>query len=383
VDGKQGRRLNREGAMAVNKAIKEKFDAVQVLRALAAALVVFQHAVMNWAEKAIAPGPMPSLPAMGDYGVKLFFCISGFIIVHTAMAMPPGWESCKSFLRRRLRRIVPLYWIMTAVYLIKIAAAGQHVGIGQVLQSDLFIPYVNPQGLVQPILGQGWSLNYEMLFYVAFGAMFFLPRRWHAPAVAGLMTALAAARAFGWLGDAGSGGALYYWADSIILYFVAGVLACLVAQHWRARNWPALTQGWAALLGTAIVVWFAGFALPAHEALAFPWMPVACLVPLLLCITAQARPIGSAWQPAVSGGDASYSTYLTHGFLMGPLARLLGGLSATGGLGYYGFAWVCVLACTGAGYLVFIGLEKPLNTGKGGALGWLLARSRLGVPRAQ
>ena len=75
------RRLNREGAMAVNKAIKEKFDAVQVLRALAAALVVFQHAVMNWAEKAIAPGPMPSLPAMGDYGVKLFFCISGVEIV--------------------------------------------------------------------------------------------------------------------------------------------------------------------------------------------------------------------------------------------------------------------------------------------------------------
>ena len=365
--------------MAENKAGKERFDAVQVLRALAATLVVFQHGIMNWAEKAIGAGPMPRFPDMGDYGVKLFFCISGFIIVHTAMAMPQGWETSKTFWRRRIRRIVPLYWIMTTLYLVKVAAAGQHVGIDEILQSYLFVPYVNPHGLIQPILGQGWSLDYEMLFYLAFGAMFLLPRRWHAPAVVGLMTALAAARAFGWLGH--GSGALYLWADSIVLYFVAGVLACLVGQHWRARNWPALTQGWAAFVGMAIVVWFAGFALPANEALAFQWLPVACIVPLLLCITAQARPIGPAWQPAVLAGDASYSIYLTHGFLMGALARLLGGFSVSGSLGYFGFACICVLACSAAGYLVFIGLERPLNRG-GIPLPWPLAGRRNGVPQA-
>ena len=368
--------------MVANKtSSREKFDAVQVLRALAATLVVFQHAVMNWADKATAPGPMPSFPDMGDYGVKLFFCISGFIIVHTAMHMPSGWESSTTFWRRRIKRIVPLYWIVTAAYIVKTVASGQQVGVADVLQSYFFIPYVNPHGLVQPILGQGWSLNYEMLFYLTFGALFFLPRRWHAPAVAGLMTALAAARAFGLLGNAASAGALYYWADSIVLYFVAGVMACLVAQHWRTQQWPALTQGWAALLATVIVVWFAGFALPANEALAFAWMPVACVVPLMLCITAQARPIAAVWQPAVLAGDASYSTYLTHGFLMGPLARLLGGLSVSGGLGYYGFAWLCVLACTGAGYLIFIGLEKPLHGGKV-PFAWPFAKAGRTVPRA-
>ncbi|WP_427913229.1 acyltransferase family protein [Ramlibacter sp. MMS24-I3-19] len=350
--------------MVTSKTNKEKFDAVQVLRALAAALVVFQHAVMNWAEKAIAPGPIPYFPDMGDYGVKLFFCISGFIIVHTATALPSGWDSSKTFWRRRIRRIVPLYWIVTAAYLVKTVASGQHVGLAEVLQSYFFIPYVNPHGLVQPILGQGWSLNYEMLFYLAFGATFFLPRRWHAPAVAALMTALAAARAFGWLGNPASAGALYYWADAIVLYFVAGVVACLVAQQWRSRKWPGLSQGWAALVASAIVVAFAGFALPADEPLAFGWMPAACIVPLLLCITAQPRPIGAIWQPIVIAGDASYSTYLTHGFLMGPLARLLGGLSVTGSLGYHGFAWICVVACTAAGYLIFVGLERPLHTGR-------------------
>ena len=358
--------------------MKQKFDAVQVLRALAAALVVFQHAIMNWAQKAVVPGQMPSFPGMGDYGVKLFFCISGFIIVHTATDMPSGWDSSKTFLRRRIRRIVPLYWLMTFVYLVKTVVSGQHVGLGEVLQSYLFIPYMDPQGLVQPILGQGWSLNYEMLFYLAFGAMFMLPRRWHAPAVAGLMATLAAARAAGWLGHAGSAGALYNWADSIILYFVAGVLACLVAQHWRARKWPALGQGSAAIVAMAIVVSFAAFAMPGNEALAAPWMPLACIVPLLLCITAQPDPIGAFWQPLVSAGDASYSTYLTHGFFMGPLARVLGGLSVSGSLGYYGFAWLCVVLCTAAGYLVFIGVERPLG---GIAFTWRLPKFRNGVPR--
>ncbi|GAC1528778.1 MAG: acyltransferase [Ramlibacter sp.] len=356
--------------------MKEKFDAVQILRALAAALVVFQHALMNWSAKAIAPGPMPNFPDLGDYGVKLFFCISGFIIVHTATALPPGWDSSKTFWRRRIRRIVPLYWVMTVAYLIKMQMAGQDVGVIQVLSSLLFVPYLNPQGLVQPILGQGWSLNYEMLFYLAFGATFTMPRRWHAPAVAAMMTALATARALGWLG---SSGAVYYWADSIILYFVAGVAACLAAQHWRARQWPALSQGWAAFLASTIVVWFAGFALPGDRALAYAWMPQACIVPLLMCITAQPRPIGHYWQPAVAAGDASYAIYLTHGFLIGPLARLLGGLGASASLGYHGFALVCVLACTGAGYLVFIGLEKPLHTGR--LPTWLTsAMSRPNVP---
>ena len=347
--------------------MREKFEAVQVLRALAAGLVVFSHAITNWAEKGGGSlDAIPNFPHMGDFGVKLFFCISGFIIVHTAQHMPAGMESARTFLRRRLVRIVPLYWIMTTVYLLKMVVTGGSYSGAELVRSYAFIPYINPQHLVQPILGQGWSLNYEMFFYVTFGALFFLPRRWHASAVAGLMTALAAARAVGWLGDATDPTALFHWADSVILYFVLGICICLLATEWRKKALPSLSQAWAALLASAMVLWFAFHALPAHEGVAVVWMPVVSALPLALCVFARPGPCPSFLSPLVLAGDGSYSTYLAHGFFMGPLARALGVVHPT--LGYLAFGFLSVLVCTYAGYVVHRQLEHRLVQADWGAL---------------
>lgn len=339
--------------------MREKFEAVQVLRALAAALVVFSHGIGNWAEKGAAKlGAMPEFPHMGEFGVKLFFCISGFIIVHTAQHLPPGTASAGTFLRKRLVRIVPLYWLVTTAYVLKMVLTGTGYSGSELLRSYAFIPYLNPQRLVQPILGQGWSLNYEMLFYVAFAALFFLPRRWHATAVAGSMTVLAGARAMGWLGDGTDPSALYHWADPVILYFVLGVCICLLATEWRKKRLPSLSQTTAALIACAIVLGYAFHALPAHEGLALAWMPVASAAPLALCVFARPEPCASWLQPFVLAGDGSYSTYLTHGFVMGPLARALGALHLP--LGHVAFALLSVVACTWAGYLVHRKLERRL-----------------------
>lgn len=339
--------------------MREKFEAVQVLRALAAGLVVFSHGIVNWAEKGAGnPGAIPNFPHMGDFGVKLFFCISGFIIVHTARHMPAGMDSAGTFLRRRLIRIVPLYWLITTIYVLKTVLTGASYSSAELIRSYAFVPYLNSHHLVQPILGQGWSLNYEMLFYVTFGALFFLPRRWHATAVAGLMTALAAARALGWLGDGTNPTALYHWADSVVLYFVLGVCICLLAAEWRKKELPSLSQNWAALLAAAIVLGFAFYALPANEGLAMVWMPVASAAPLALCVFARPEPCSVVLKPLVLAGDGSYSTYLAHGFFMGPLARLLGAAHLP--IGFVGFGLLSLVACTYAGCVVHRHLERRL-----------------------
>ncbi|HEX9432895.1 MAG TPA: acyltransferase [Burkholderiales bacterium] len=67
-------------------------DSVQALRALAALCVVVYHV---------------DFVARGAFGVDIFFVISGFIICHVTAADHDG------FLRKRLIRIVPLYWTGT------------------------------------------------------------------------------------------------------------------------------------------------------------------------------------------------------------------------------------------------------------------------------
>ena len=68
-------------------------------------------------------------------------------------------------------RIVPLYWIVTlAMGLHKDASATA------IVNSLLFRPYFGEKGQIWPVLVQGWTLNYEMFFYVLVGLTLFVPR---------------------------------------------------------------------------------------------------------------------------------------------------------------------------------------------------------------
>ena len=81
--------------IAINKRFQDlHFDSIQALRGLAALFVVFQHIrFLNF----------------GAFGVDIFFCISGFMIMFTTE------KSTKYFFRKRLIRILPLYYLMTLV----------------------------------------------------------------------------------------------------------------------------------------------------------------------------------------------------------------------------------------------------------------------------
>jgi peptidoglycan/LPS O-acetylase OafA/YrhL len=61
----------------------------------------------------------------------------------------------------------------------------------------------------------------------------------------------------------------------------------------------------------------------------------------------------------VGAGDGSYSTYLTHGFLVGPAGRVLDATSITMPAAL--FATGSVLVCTLSGWMVFRRVEKPLQ----------------------
>ena len=143
---------------------------IQYLRALAALLVVFVHAQEQYP---IGGRIIPS--AFGLGGVDLFFLISGFVMTFTAAQRP---LTRLDFLKRRVVRIVPLYWTMTLATagLIFVAPAltrDSHFAWSDLLTSLSFIPHYNAgkAGSISPIIKLGWTLNYEMFFYLVFAAL--------------------------------------------------------------------------------------------------------------------------------------------------------------------------------------------------------------------
>src|ERR1700730_5517211 len=135
---------------------------VQVLRAAAATLVVVFH-IGRMIE--IKTGlDIGSWTHAGPAGVDLFFVISGFIMVYT---MPKDFSAWR-FLLRRIIRIAPLYWILTIAYLaLVILTARRHIPTTDIVASFFFLPARDENGMIYPPIGQGWTLAYEMFFYVA------------------------------------------------------------------------------------------------------------------------------------------------------------------------------------------------------------------------
>ncbi len=147
---------------------------VQVLRAVAALLVVIVHLE---ALTKIAGLPQ-GVTISGNSGVDLFFVISGLIMVVTTAERP---QSSYRFLRNRITRIVPLYWLITlSVAVIALIAPAllqsTTASLPQIVKSLAFIPYHRPDGVMQPVVFVGWTLNYEMMFYIIFAIGMLLPR---------------------------------------------------------------------------------------------------------------------------------------------------------------------------------------------------------------
>lgn len=313
----------------------KKLEGLQILRALAALLVVLDHTILAFIDTGALPDWMaPVAYRAGSAGVALFFVISGFVMMHAA---PPerGPVHARTFIVRRLGRIAPLYWLATLAWAAHLAADGAPPAFWDLARSFLFIPYLDAGAALRPVLGVGWTLNVEMYFYILFASGLLLPGRWGA---IGLSALIAGGVAMGWIfGPSSSAGR--FLTDPVLLYFPLGMAAKVLSRHLRAQSWGP------ALLVLATILW----AIVSGDAFGSAMLVLAPTL-VLLAATVPARKLG---RPASLLGDASYSTYLLHGFVVGPLAALLPAALA---------APVVIGLCQLVGLAGYRWLEMPINT---------------------
>ena len=96
---------------------RRKLDGLQVLRALAASAVVFEHVAFH-ARLGRMPVECPRWFELGHLGVDLFFVLSGFIIVHVHGDDIGRPERARDYAWRRFARVWPLLAILTTFKLL-------------------------------------------------------------------------------------------------------------------------------------------------------------------------------------------------------------------------------------------------------------------------
>lgn len=155
---------------------------VQVLRGVAALLVVVLHAYVHLEARDIIPDvPLPV--NSGRAGVDIFFVISGFIMVYISGDKFGRAGAPLDFLVKRVIRVVPIYWFYTLLmasflfFAPHLFSHGKTFDATHLLASLAFIPWQDSLGNIKPILQVGWTLNYEMYFYVVFAFLLIFSAR--------------------------------------------------------------------------------------------------------------------------------------------------------------------------------------------------------------
>lgn len=338
-----------------------EYRSIQYLRGLAATLVVIFHVGAPLQRLGVATAWPNGLSG----GVDIFFIISGFVMWMTTRARPIG---PLAFWWKRFVRIAPLYWVVTSVMLAILLIAPTLLrtsvfNLHHVIASYAFFPVENPgKPAMEPLLFPGWTLEYEMFFYLIFG-LFLLTqprmRLWGTVAVLVTLVVLGWVLAPPRLSVAG-----FYTAD-IILEFGYGLLLGAATFHFGEDRLAPPALGIALfLLGTVLLVLMPDSTLPRGFTYGLP--ALAVVVGLVAVEGSRGLP---DLKLAHALGNASYSIYLSQLISMAAFLTVwrvlhLDRLPAAPLL----FTIGDVLAALIAGWLCYRLVERPLTRLVGGSL---------------
>ena len=329
---------------------QQRIVSIQVCRGIAALLVVLTH--IHGIEETHFASHRLRLFGFGDLGVDLFFVISGIVIASVTAGRFGSSRNAAVFLYHRLARIFPIFWIYTTLSLLANRLA-PHPRPYNLLASYLLVPTYIPM-----LLFQGWTLSFELYFYL----------------VITLLLLLAPERIVPWL--------LALWGIAIVvlklhiglspipiiqlvtnpstLEFLAGY--ALFHLYHRSRLHPAvgiLLLGVSLLWLTAIILHDNPISIVNH-----PWKR-----PLLYGSFATLFLYGAMelertklirYLPSLRAiGDWSYSIYLSHVLVLNVVARLFARfLDGTGALILLTIAGIAAVLVVG--YLSYTYMERPL-----------------------
>jgi exopolysaccharide production protein ExoZ len=283
---------------------------LQALRIYAAIPVILYHTNFR----------LPGVRQIGVFGVHMFFLLSGYI-----MASICDTDST-AFVRRRLIRIIPLYWTLTLA-LYSVAWKFPHLMNAtqalpaELLKSLFFVPFQKSNGLYQPILFVGWTVNYEMFFYMMLSIGVLINKRRAALLGGSIMLGVMAVSSF----FTGTSPIARFYADTVLLECILGLASYYCVRALSSRLTPAMKPALMVLAISSLLLLpsIEEFGFMAHLPATLRFGPASFVLICSVCLLAL---LGADFKPGVIVllGDASYVMYLTHPYIEEFLDRVVG-----------------------------------------------------------
>ena len=151
-----------------------KLVPLELCRGLAAVLVACLHAAAS-----IDKYYNFSIGAVRNFGagVDFFFVLSGFVMVYAHWPDIGRPERFKRYCTKRILRIYPPYWIVTAAIVLFYVLDPSYGGENRLDATKLFCSLFLFPYTTQPVVGQAWTLVHEIFFYGMFSLVIIFGRR--------------------------------------------------------------------------------------------------------------------------------------------------------------------------------------------------------------
>jgi exopolysaccharide production protein ExoZ len=292
---------------------------LQIARFVAAMLVLFSH-VQHEAQKPSVLNVQGYQPWDFIYfagGVDIFFIISGFIMYHIAQKEFGRPGAAMHFIVRRLLRVVAPYWICTTAMVVAAIIFRSHVthselSLAHIMASYFFIPYENAYSEIYPVLMLGWTLNFEMLFYVIFAISLNFNKSVGPWVLASVISLIGLLDIFTNIKTA----PFAFWVNTIVFEFLMGVV---LAIFWaKGFRWSKTVGFILAIFGFVAMYYLKKMGIAEHYWTARPlWMGLPALAICAAAVfTRENNHTSQLSRAMVFGGDISYALYLSHPFAL-------------------------------------------------------------------
>lgn len=335
---------------------------IQALRGIAALAVVVFHASALLADLPEDSRRSIYVP-MALAGVDLFFLISGYIIASSVARFDSGWGASSEFILKRLIRVWPPYAIATAIFcLAYFAKNGDGATLAEIARSLAFIQFDNtPSQYGFAALVVGWTLNYEMFFYVVVAAGLLTRYRWafilSAFAIALIAVPLWQQPDLSFIqllnAERVEANAWVYTNPLSWLFLAGAAIYYLEQKQLQVKNMYFFTG----LTVLSLAFFFACYLSPSMTRHGLTGMGLAVLPLFTVCVFS--RGLIERFMPRwlVYLGDTSFSLYLTHVILLSVVKAALAPFIGEG----YALMTAAVAVSIVVGALYFSIIERPIS----------------------